>query len=181
MLHLLLLLLILLLQVVEENKKLSEKITGLADELAKKTSEEIKEMNDLNEVKGSKTELYIENESFSENGGLDHALHSTSETVNGKYDCESEDFDKTDNDLVSSRDSIDVEDMGDDDDDEEGQGQESDLGLLLREGERLRGVVEEMARARTKTDHELVNLRINLEEARNENTTVLQVSLEVVI
>ena len=35
--------------------------------------------------------------------------------------------------------------------------------------------VEEMTRARAKSDHELVNLRINLEEAKNENTTVLQV------
>ena len=32
-----------------------------------------------------------------------------------------------------------------------------------------------MTRARTNTDNELVNLRINLEEAKNENVTILQV------
>ena len=35
--------------------------------------------------------------------------------------------------------------------------------------------MEEMTRARTNTDNELVNLRINLEEAKNENVTILQV------
>jgi len=169
-------------KVVEENKKLSEKITGLAEELAKKTKEETNEMNDLNNsqtettnVKSSKTELYIENESFSENGGTNE--HSAKET-NGKYDS---DLDKTENDMVGSTDSLDGEEMTEDDDDEDDDDneagslpEEADLSVLLREGNRLRGVVEEMGRARTKTDHELVNLRINLEEARNENTTILQ-------
>merc|ERR1719187_724727 len=31
-----------------------------------------------------------------------------------------------------------------------------------------------MGKARTKSDHELVNLRINLEEAKNENAIILQ-------
>ena len=33
-----------------------------------------------------------------------------------------------------------------------------------------------MTRVRSNTDNELVNLRINLEEAKNENVTILQVS-----
>ena len=36
-----------------------------------------------------------------------------------------------------------------------------------------------MTRARSNTDNELVNLRINLEEAKNENVTILQVNLEI--
>merc|ERR1712107_572922 len=41
-------------------------------------------------------------------------------------------------------------------------------------GNRLRATIEEMTRARVNTDNELVNLRINLEEAKNENVTTLQ-------
>lgn len=48
------------------------------------------------------------------------------------------------------------------------------MAVLLRESNRLRSTVEEMTRARTNTDNELVNLRINLEEAKNENVTILQ-------
>jgi len=176
-------------KVVEENKKLSEKITGLAEELAKKTKDETNEMNELNtsqtesSIKNSKTELYIENESFSENGG--NSQHSGLTETNGKYDSES-DLDKTENDMIGSTDSLDGEKMAEDDEDDEDEDnddnhhvtgsvpEEGDLSVLLREGNRLRGVVEEMGRARTKTDHELVNLRINLEEARNENSTILQ-------
>ena len=66
------------------------------------------------------------------------------------------------------------------------------LSQLLEETSRLRGFVEEidrywhdvkrgpltwlcLIRSKKKTDCELVNLRINLEEAKNENSTVLQV------
>jgi len=48
------------------------------------------------------------------------------------------------------------------------------LSQLLEETSRLRGFVEEIDRSKKKTDCELVNLRINLEEAKNENSTVLQ-------
>lgn len=166
-------------KVVEENRKLSEKITGLAEELANKTKEETAEMNDLNssQTEGIKarTELYIENESFSENGGGED-LGATE--TNGKYDCES-DFDKTDNALVGSTDSLDGEDMAEDDEEEEeaGPGSEAgqtDLAVLMREGNRLRSLVEEMTRARANTDNQVVNLRINLEEAKNENATMLK-------
>merc|ERR1712241_875077 len=50
----------------------------------------------------------------------------------------------------------------------------SDPAKLMEETSRLRGFVEEIDRSKKKTDCELVNLRINLEEAKNENSTVLQ-------
>merc|ERR1711942_213726 len=50
----------------------------------------------------------------------------------------------------------------------------SDPGKLVEETTRLRNLVEEINRSKIKTDYELVNLRINLEEAKNENSTVLQ-------
>ena len=92
-------------------------------------------------VKPAKTsELYIENETFSENGGNDH--NSATET-NGKYDNCENDFDKTENDLVSSTDSLDGE-LGDEDEDEEedvvkvtSDASPSDLAVLLREGNRF--------------------------------------------
>merc|ERR1719187_510829 len=163
-------------KVVEENKRLSEKMTGLAEEVARRREEEVERGQEG--VKPAKTsELYIENETFSENGGNDH--NSATET-DGKYDNCENDFDKTENDLVSSTDSLDGE-WGDEDEDEEedvvkvtSDAAPSDLAVLLREGNRLRATVEEMTRARTNTDNELVNLRINLEEAKNENVTILQ-------
>merc|ERR1719228_1065723 len=164
-------------KVVEENKRLSEKMTGLAEEVARRREEEAERGQEG--MKPAKTsELYIENETFRENGENDH--NSATET-NGKYgNCEN-DFDKTENDLVASTDSLDGE-LGDEDEDEEEEEvvkvasdpAASDLAVLLREGNRLRATVEEMTRARTNTDNELVNLRINLEEAKNENVTILQ-------
>merc|ERR1719220_3015342 len=131
-------------------------------------------------MKPAKTsKLYIEIETFSENGGGENDHNSATET-NGKYDNCENDFDKTENDLVTSTDSLDGE-LGDEDEDEEEEVVKvasdpaaSDLAVLLREGNRLRATVEEMTRARTNTDNELVNLRINLEEAKNENVTILQ-------
>merc|ERR1719350_639240 len=163
-------------KVVEENKRLSEKMTGLAEEVARRREEEAERGQEG--VKPAKTsELYIENETFSENGGNDH--NSATET-NGKYDNCENDFDKTENDLVSSTDSLDGE-LGDEDEDEEEDvvkvttdAAPSDLAVLLREGNRFASSVEEMTRARVNTDNELVNLRINLEEAKNENVTILQ-------
>jgi len=164
-------------KVVEENKRLSEKMTGLAEEVARRREEEAERGQEG--MKPAKTsELYIENETFRENGENDH--NSATET-NGKYDNCENDFDKTENDLVASTDSLDGE-LGEDDEDEEEEEvvkvasdpAASDLAVLLREGNRLRATVEEMTRARTNTDNELVNLRINLEEAKNENVTILQ-------
>merc|ERR1719228_1871797 len=151
-------------------------MTGLAEEVARRREEEAERGQEG--VKPAKTsELYIENETFSENGGNDH--NSATET-NGKYDNCENDFDKTENDLVSSTDSLDGE-LGDEDEDEEEDvvkvttdAAASDLAVLLREGNRLRATVEQMTRARVNTDNELVNLRINLEEAKNENVTILR-------
>jgi len=166
-------------KVVEENKRLSEKMTGLAEEVARRREEEAERGQEG--MKPAKTsELYIENETFSENGGGENDHNSATET-NGKYDNCENDFDKTENDLVASTDSLDGE-LGDEDEDDEEEEvvkvasdpASSDLAVLLREGNRLRATVEEMTRARTNTDNELVNLRINLEEAKNENVTILQ-------
>jgi len=149
----------------------------LAEEVARRSEEEAERGQEG--MKPAKTsELYIENETFRENGENDH--NSATET-NGKYDNCENDFDKTENDLVASTDSLDGE-LGDEDEDEEEEEvvkvasdpAASDLAVLLREGNRLRATVEEMTRARTNTDNELVNLRINLEEAKNENVTILQ-------
>ena len=52
----------------------------------------------------------------------------------------------------------------------------SDPAKMMEETLKLRSLVEEINRSKVKTDYELVNLRINLEEAKNENSTVLQVS-----
>ena len=92
-------------------------------------------------MKPAKTsELDIENETFRENGENDH--NSATET-NGKYDNCVNDFDKTENDLVASTDSLDGE-LGDEDEDEEEEEvvkvasdpAASDLAVLLREGNR---------------------------------------------
>jgi len=170
-------------KVVEENKKLSEKITLLAEELAKKTVEETQEMNSLNSslnretesLKGSKQELYIENETFSENGSVSNvALTET----NGKYYLE--DLTQSGS-LTGSTDSLDGDSLIEEEEDEsvclestDLTESEGDLSALLREGNRLRGVVTEMNKARSASHHHIVNLRINLEEAKNENATILQ-------
>eukprot|EP00092_Neocalanus_flemingeri_P037773 GFUD01041121.1.p1 GENE.GFUD01041121.1~~GFUD01041121.1.p1 ORF type:complete len:760 (-),score=245.19 GFUD01041121.1:42-2321(-) len=174
-------------RVVDENKKLSEKITTLSEDLIKKTKDETSEMNELNDSQNDindaiikKSELYIENESFSENGDI-----VVTET-NGKYCEEESDLDKTENDMAGSTDSLD----GEIDNNEHrfnvvltgsvpetAATENSDptkLAKLLEDSSRLRGLVEDLNKSKVKTDHELVNLRINLEEAKNENATILQ-------
>merc|ERR1719320_1178930 len=153
-------------------KKLSEKITTLSEDLIKKTKDETSEMNELNDSQNDindaimkKSDLFIENESFSENGDI-----VVTET-NGKY-CEDEsDFDKTENDMAGSTDSLDgsvPEPAGSENSDP------SKLEKLLEDSSRLRVLVEDLNKSKVKTDYELVNLRINLEEAKNENATILQ-------
>lgn len=174
-------------RVVDENKKLSEKITTLSEDLLKKTKDETSEMNELNESQNDindalikKSELFIENESFSENGDI-----VVTET-NGKY-CEDEsDFDKTENDMAGSTDSLDGEVDNSDHRfnvvltgsvPESAMSENSDptkLEKLLEDSSRLRVLVEDLNKSKVKTDYELVNLRINLEEAKNENATILQ-------
>jgi len=174
-------------RVVDENKKLSEKITTLSEDLIKKTKDETSEMNELNDSQNDindaimkKSDLFIENESFSENGDI-----VVTET-NGKY-CEDEsDFDKTENDMAGSTDSLDGEIDNSDHrfnvvltgSVPETAGSEnsdpSKLEKLLEDSSRLRVLVEDLNKSKVKTDYELVNLRINLEEAKNENATILQ-------
>merc|ERR1719369_1303820 len=159
-------------RVVDENKKLSEKITTLSEDLLKKTKDETSEMNELNESQNDindalmkKSELYIENDSFSENGDI-----LVTET-NGKYCEEESDLDKTENDMAGSTDSLDGSVP------ETELSEYSDptkLAKLLEDSSRLRGLVEDLNKSKVKTDYELVNLRINLEEAKNENSTILQ-------
>jgi len=172
-------------RVVDENKKLSEKITTLSEDLIKKTKDETSEMNELNESQNDindaimkKSELFIENDSYSENGDI-----VVTET-NGKYCEDDSDFDKTDNDMAGSTDSLD----GEIDNSEHRfnviltgsvpeEAENTDptkLAKLLEDSSRLRGLVEDLNKSKVKTDYELVNLRINLEEAKNENATILQ-------
>jgi pSer/pThr/pTyr-binding forkhead associated (FHA) protein len=157
-------------RVVDENKKLSEKITTLSEDLIKKTKDETSEMNELNESQNDindaiikKSELFIENDSYSENGDI-----VVTET-NGKYCEDDSDFDKTDNDMAGSTDSLDGSVP------EEAENTDpTKLAKLLEDSSRLRGLVEDLNKSKVKTDYELVNLRINLEEAKNENATILQ-------
>merc|ERR1712098_111500 len=184
---------------LDENKKLSEKLTTLNEDLSKKNKEELvfSDMNTINEIKSElsdsivkKADIYItaDCESFSENGN-DSSVDVTE--TNGKYCEEESDLDKTDQDdlLTSSTDSLE-DDFKDDTQDVDVVAnrfnidkvlsqditisEASDPGKLVEETTRLRNLVEEINRSKIKTEYELVNLRINLEEAKNENSTVLQ-------
>jgi len=157
---------------VDENRKLSDKVTTLNEEIMRKNKDDNSDLNELNENQNDindaiikKSELYFENESFSDNGEL-----SVTES-NGKYCEEESDLDKTENDMAGSTDSLDGSVP------ETALSENSDLSNIenfLDDSSRLRGLVEELNKSKVKTDYELVNLRINLEEAKNENATVLQ-------
>jgi len=174
----------------EENKNLSEKLTSLNEDLNKKKKDEVSEMNSINDTKNElsdviiKSELYIEADYHNENGD------SAADTIesNGKYCEEESDMDKTENDDLLSTSTDSLEDDDKDvtrnrfnvvlsSDPSMSISELSDptkLSQLLEETSRLRSFVEEIERSKKKTDCELVNLRINLEEAKNENSTVLQ-------
>lgn len=178
---------------IDENKKLSEKLTTLSEDLSKKNKEEmVSEMNSINEIKTElsdsmikKSDLYItpDDERYGENGNNESVADVTE--TNGKYCEEESDLDKTEHDDVMS---ISTDSL-------ENNEQEltrnrfnvvlssgsdttisdvSDPVKLVEETTRLRILVEEINRSKTKTDYELVNLRIDLEEAKNENSLVLQ-------
>jgi len=157
---------------MDENKKLSEKVTALSEELVKKSKDETSEMNDLNDSQTElkKSEIYIKNDGFGDNVTIN---------TNGKY-CEVDsDLDKTENDvsMQGSTDSLDGTKPEEEDEcDEENLDdmKEEEMSRLLEVETRLRQQLEELQTAKVKTDHELVNLRINLEEAKNENATILQ-------
>merc|ERR1712179_701079 len=115
--------------------------------------------NDINDAIIKKYDLFIENESFSENGDI-----VVTET-NGKY-CEDEsDFDKTDNDMAGSADSLDgeidnsdhrlnvvltgsvPEPAGSDNSDP------TKFEKLLEDSSRLRVLVEDLNKSKVKTDY----------------------------
>ena len=95
---------------IDENKKLSEKLTTLSEDLSKKNKEEmVSEMNSINEIKTElsdsmikKSDLYItpDDERFGENGNNDSAADVTE--TNGKYCEEESDLDKTEHDDLMS-------------------------------------------------------------------------------
>merc|ERR1719350_1543699 len=172
---------------IDENKKLSEKLTSLNEDLSKKKKEEmVSEMNSINEIKTElsdslmkKSDLYITPDSEVGENGNDSEVTE----INGKY-CEDEsDLDKTENDNDEL--SLSTDSLEDDEDmstnrfnvvlaDNTMSSESSDPAKMMEETLRLRSLVEEINRSKVKTDYELVNLRINLEEAKNENSTVLQ-------
>ena len=174
---------------IDENKKLSEKLTSLNEDLSKKKKEEmVSEMNSINEIKTElsdslmkKSDLYITPDSGVGENGNDSEVTE----INGKY-CEDEsDLDKTENDNDEL--SLSTDSLEDDEDmsrnrfnvvlaDNTMSSESSDPAKMMEETLRLRSLVEEINRSKVKTDYELVNLRINLEEAKNENSTVLQVT-----
>ncbi len=174
---------------IDENKKLSEKLTSLNEDLSKKKKEEmVSEMNSINEIKTElndslmkKSDLYITPDSEVGENGNDSEVTE----INGKYCEEESDLDKTENDndeLSLSTDSLeDDEDMSSNRfnvvlADNTISSESSDPAKMMEETMKLRSLVEEINRSKVKTDYELVNLRINLEEAKNENSTVLQVT-----
>jgi len=177
---------------IEENKKLSEKLTSLNEDLSKKNKEEmVSEMNSINEIKTElseslikKSDLYITPDCDSYNGGENgnDTVAEVTET-NGKYCEEESDLDKTEDDTDTDM-SLSTDSLEGDQEltrnrfnvvlTDNTVSEASDPAKLMEETSRLRSLVEEINRSKVKTDYELVNLRINLEEAKNENSTVLQ-------
>ena len=174
---------------IDENKKLSEKLTSLNEDLSKKKKEEmVSEMNSINEIKTElndslmkKSDLYITPDGEVGENGNDSEVTE----VNGKYCEEESDLDKTENDNDEL--SLSTDSLEDDEDmsrnrfnvvlaDNTISSESSDPAKMMEETLKLRSLVEEINRSKVKTDYELVNLRINLEEAKNENSTVLQVT-----
>ena len=174
---------------IDENKKLSEKLTSLNEDLNKEKKEEmVSEMNSINEIKTElsdslikKSDLYItaDGEPLVGQNGNDSELTE----INGKYCDEESDLDKTENDNDEL--SLSTDSLEDDEDKSRNRfnvvladntiSESSDPAKMMEETLKLRSLVEEINRSKVKTDYELVNLRINLEEAKNENSTVLQV------
>lgn len=51
-----------------------------------------------------------------------------------------------------------------------------ELNKLVEETQKLKAVVDELQKSKVKTENEMINLKLNLDEAKNENSIVLQVS-----
>merc|ERR1719278_50484 len=148
-------------------------------------------MNSINEIKTElseslikKSDLYITPDCDSYNGGENgnDTVAEVTET-NGKYCEEESDLDKTEDDTDTDM-SLSTDSLEGDQEltrnrfnvvlTDNTVSEASDPVKLMEETSRLRSLVEEINRSKVKTDYELVNLRINLEEAKNENSTVLQ-------
>jgi len=167
--------------VVADNKALSEKVTSMSEELMKINSEDVNEISELNESQTDlkKCDIFIKTDLIGEN--------KIAADSNGKYF--EDDLDQTDNELViqSSRESLDndiseldeVTDVPNDNDEPE----EDVLMKTNRYDEvsrandvsfRLKQQVEELKHSKAVSEVELDNLRINLDEAKNENMTIFQ-------
>ena len=105
---------------IDENKKLSEKLTTMNEDLSKRNKEElVSEMNSLNEIKSElsdslikKSDIYItaDSDGYGENGN-DTSVDVTE--TNGKYCDDESDLDKTEADDVMSGSLDSLEDDGD--------------------------------------------------------------------
>jgi len=167
-------------KVVADNKVLSEKVTDMSEELMKRNQEEI---NDLNESQTDlkKSEIYIKSDIIGEN--------KIAVDSNGKY-FEDDELDKTDNELViqSSRESLDNDvseldertdvpidnDYDTEDDVLMNTMKNADKSSSNNESVRLKHQLEELKQSKAMSAIELDNLRINLDEAKNENMTIFQ-------
>jgi len=160
---------------MEENKKLSEKITTINTELVELTkkqraAEEFEaSVVGENENVIKKESPYIEDsegcldDSLTENGPLTTGM-------NGKIDIEDIKFEKNGIDMGGSTDSLD----GTKPDGVEGNEKALELSKVEKEMQKLKSVVEELHKLKSKTDNEILNLKLNLEETKNENSTILQ-------
>jgi len=169
--------------VLEENKKLTEKIAGLADQLnSKQQKEEDEEEDDEEEEGENKKELYIEN------AALSNLLENGEQLLNGSLDTrEEEEINLTDR-MISSTDSLDGSKPESDSCDVklEVSGGKKDLAndlqltsnnlneVNMNEVNRLRGLVEDLSRARDKNEDEIRRTRDALDEARHDSSVVLQ-------
>ena len=152
---------------IEENKKLSEKLTSLNEDLSKKNKEEmVSEMNSINEIKTElseslikKSDLYITPDCDSYNGGENgnDTVAEVTET-NGKYCEEESDLDKTEDDTDTDM-SLSTDSLEGDQEltrnrfnvvlTDNTVSEASDPAKLMEETSRLRSLVEEINRLQT--------------------------------
>lgn len=167
-------------KVVADNKVLSEKVTDMSEELMKRNQEEINDMNE-SQTDLKKSEIYIKSDIIGEN--------KIAVDSNGKY-FEDDELDKTDNELViqSSRESLDNDvseldertdvpidnDYDTEDDVLMNTMKNADKSSSNNESVRLKHQLEELKQSKAMSAIELDNLRINLDEAKNENMTIFQ-------
>jgi len=146
---------------IEENNKLSEKISGLSEELKKRKKDDLEDSLQTE----NKKDLFIKNaisdliQNGSVNGSLDEPKGDTI------------DLDTTDR-MTSSTDSLDGSKSYDTD--EEQDNKLTDEEIKLNQANRLRGLAEELVRAREKYESDVNSLKEALSEARSDSSAVLQ-------